>query len=209
MEYRILNTKNKMRNSVFSAPVSIQQRPIRELADSSKFKIQNSTLKGFTLIETIIYISAFALLSLAAMQATIVIMKSFYTLRLNQSVNVSATVALERMSREIRNAYDVDILNSTFSANPGRLTLMTKDALGANTTVEFYVSGNKLNMRVGGVDNGSLLTKTVTVTSLIFRPITTVNSKAVKVEMTLHDSRAGATQNTNFYDTIVLRGSVH
>lgn len=165
---------------------------------------------GFTLVETIIYVAAFAILSTAALQATIVVMKSFYTLRLNQSVNVSATVALERMSREIRNAYDIDTAQSTLGSSPGRLTINTKDELGANITIEFYVdSASKLNMKVDGVDNGPLVTKTVTVTNLVFRQITTTYSKAIKIEMTLHDSRGATTQSSKYYDTIVLRGSIH
>ncbi len=174
-----------------------------------KFYLKNSQ-SGFTLVETVIYVAAFAVLSVAALQATIVVMKSFYTLRLNQSINGSATVALERMSREIRNAYDVDGAASTFGVSPGRLTLKTKDDAGANTTVEFYVdAASQLGIKVGGTDNGLLVTKTVTVTNLIFRSISTTNSKAIKIEMTLHDSRAAASQEVKFYDTIVLRGSVH
>lgn len=177
---------------------------------SGKAILRKKLVGGFTLVETIIYIAAFAVLSTAALQATIVIMKSFYTLRLNQSVNVSATVALERMSREIRNAYDVDTAQSTLGGSPGRLTLNTKDDLGANTTIEFYVdAANQLNMKIGGVDNGPLVTKTVTLTNLIFQPITTTNSKAIKIDMTLRDSRAAAAQSSKLYDTIILRGSVH
>lgn len=165
---------------------------------------------GFTLIEMIIYVAFFALLSVLAVQGTLMVMKAFYTLRLNQSVNESATVALERMSREIRNAYDVDTTQSTLDANPGRLTLKTKDAAGVNTTVEFYMDGaNQLNLKVGGVDNGPLVTKTVTLTNLVFRLVTTTNSKALKVEVTFRDSRSTSAQSSKFYDTIVLRGSVH
>lgn len=171
---------------------------------------QSPTRRGFTLVEMIIYIAFFAILSVLTVNATIMIMRSFYTLRLNQSVNQSATVALERLSREIRNAYDIDTANSTLGSNPGRLMLRTKDAVGANTTMEFYVDGaNQLRLKEGGIDKGSLVTKTVTLTDLVFRSITTLNSKAVKVEMTLHDSRATTTQAVKFYDTIVLRGSVH
>lgn len=165
---------------------------------------------GFTLIEMIIYIAFFAILSVVAVNGTIVVMKSFYELRLTQSVNSSATVALERMSREIRNAYDIDLTQSTFGTSPGRLTLKTKDSLGANTTMEFYVDGsNQLNLREGGVDKGQLVTKTVSLTNLVFRSITTTNSKAIKIEMTLKDSRAASAQTVKLYDTIVLRGSVH
>lgn len=166
--------------------------------------------RGFTLVEMIIYIAFFAVLSVLAVNVTVMVMRSFYTLRLNQSVNQSAMVALERLSREIRNAYDIDTAQSTLGSSPGRLTLNTKDAVGANTTMEFYMDGaSQLRLKEGGVDKGSLVTKTVTLTDLVFRSIATLNSKAVKVEMTLHDSRATTTQAVKFYDTIVLRGSVH
>ena len=176
----------------------------------SIFNIQHSTRRGFTLVEMIIYIAFFAVLSVLAVNATIMVMKSFYTLRLNQSVNQSATVALERLSREIRNAYDIDTANSTLGSSPGRLTLNTKDSVGANTTMEFYMdASSQLRLKEGGVEKGALVTKSVTLTNLVFLSISMTNSKAVKVEMTLHDSRATTTQAVKFYDTIVLRGSVH
>lgn len=165
--------------------------------------------QGFTLVEMIIYIAFFAVLSLLALEATLVVMKSFYTLRLTQSVNQSATVGLERMSREIRDAYDIDTTNSTFGTSPGRLTLKTKDSSDANTTIEFYVSGSQMGIKEGGIDQGSLMTKNATITNLIFRFITTANSKAVKIEMTIHDARTVLKQDAKFYDTIILRGSVH
>lgn len=174
--------------------------------------------RGFTLVEMIIYVAFFAVLSVLSINATILVMKSFYTLRINQSISQSATTALERMSREIRNAYDIDTLNTTPLTSPGRLTLLTKTDTGALTTAEFYVTaGNQINMKVGGVDKGSLMTKTVTATNLVFRLITTANasttiSKAVKIEMTLRDSRdtrSGFTKTVKYYDTIVLRGSMH
>ena len=170
---------------------------------------------GFTLVEMIIYIAFFAMLSVLAINATIMVMKSFYTLRINQSISQSATTALERMSREIRNAYNIDTANSTLGTSPGRLTLMTKDDLGALTTVEFYnTAGNQVNMKVGGVDQGSLMTKTVTATNLVFHSMnngtaTTTNSKAVKIEMTLTDNRSGISKTVKYYDTLVLRGSMH
>jgi len=192
----------------------IIQRGIKNIQNSI-FKIRYSAQKGFTLVEMIIYIAFFAMLSVLAINATIMVMKSFYTLRINQSISQSATTALERMSREIRNAYSIDMVNSTFGTNPGRLTLLTKDDLGALTTIEFYTTaGNQINMKVGGVEQGSLMTKTVLATNLVFRSMyngtaTSTNSKAVKIEMTLADNRAGISKTVKYYDTIVLRGSMH
>lgn len=164
---------------------------------------------GFTLVEMIIYIAFFAILSILAIEALMVVTKSFYTLRLTQNINQSATTALERMSREVRNAYDIDTASSTFNTNPGYLVLRTKDASGANTTVEFYVNGNQIGIKEGGVDKGSLMAKSTTVTNLVFRQITTANSKAIKIEMSLHDTHGVLSRDAVFYDTILLRGSTH
>ena len=166
--------------------------------------------RGFTLVEMIIYIGLFALLSILAVNATIMVMRSFYMLRITQNISQSATTALERMTREIRNAYSIDVANSTFNASPGRLTLQTKDDFGALTTVEFYVdAGNQLNRRIGDADKGSLMGKGVTLTNLVFRSMTNTNSKAIKIEMTLQDSHSTIAKTVKFYDTIVLRGSIH
>ena len=164
---------------------------------------------GFTLVEMIIYIAFFAVLSVLAIESTIIVMKSFYSIRLTQNINQSATVGLERMSREIRNAYDIDTTQSTFGVNPGRLTLRTKDAGGANTTIEFYVSGSQLFIKEGVVDRGSLMTKNAVLTNLVFRQIANPNSRAVKIEMAIRDTRGVLQKDVNFYDTIILRGSVN
>lgn len=166
--------------------------------------------KGFTLVEMVLYVAFFALLSVLAIQATITVMKAFYTLRISQSLTESATTAMERMSREIRNAYDVDSANSTFATSTGRLTVRTKDDIGALSTTEFFLDGqNKLNLKLGGVDQGTLVTKTVSVSSLVFNLITNANTKAVKIEMTISDSRSLPVKSVRFYDTIMLRGTVH
>ncbi len=164
---------------------------------------------GFTLVEMIVYIAFFAVLSILAVNATLIVMKSFYSIRLTQNINQSATVGLERMSREIRNAYEIDTVNSTFATNPGRLTLRTKDSSGANTTIEFYVNGNQLFIKEGNVDKGSLMTKNAVLTNLVFRQIANPNSRAVKIEMTIRDTRGAMQKDVNFYNTIILRGSVN
>lgn len=168
---------------------------------------RNLRNKGFTLIETIVYAVFVAILTVVTIQALTIAMNSFYKLRLVQNVDQSATVGLERMSREIRNAYSIDTTQSTFDTNPGRLTLLTKDQLGMTTTIEFYVSGSDLRFKQGGVDMGSLLTKNAVVSNLIFKQIANPNSRAVKIEMTLGDTRGTLQNSENFYNTVILRGS--
>lgn len=171
---------------------------------------KKKNLGGFTLVEMVIYVAFVAILSVLAITATLTVMKAFSSLRLTRDINQSATVALERMSREIRNAYDVDTAQSTLGTSPGRLMLNTKDSLGANTTVEFYVDGsNQLGVKEGGIDKGTLMAKNVTLTNMVFNQIATGNSKAIKINMTIRDAYGILAQATKFYNTIVLRGSVH
>ena len=166
------------------------------------------TRGGFSLIEMVIYASFLAVFSVVAVQALFVVTRSFYTLRTTQSLTTSAVGVLERMSREIRNAYDIDVVNSALDVNPGRLTLRTKDSSGNETTVEFYIQGSRVFIKENGVDKGSLMTASATVQSLVFRSVTTANSKAVKIELSLHDEAHNLGQTSVFYDTIGLRGSV-
>ncbi len=165
--------------------------------------------QGFSLVEMVIYLGFFAVLSVLSLQGTIIAMKSFYSLRLTQSINQSASVSMDRLSREIMVAYSIDELQSTFGVNPGRLMVNTKTIDGVLTTREFYVTGNQLAVREGGVDKGSLMTKNVTLSNLVFRRITTAESLAVKIEMTLRDNRAVPPKDVKFYTTVVLRGSIN
>lgn len=162
---------------------------------------------GFTLIETIVYVSFLAILVAVTIQSLFVVMNSFYKLRLTQNVNQSATVGLERMSREIRNAYAIDATNSVFGTNPGRLTLKKKDSSGADTTIEFYVSSSELRFKEGGIDKGSLMTKNARLTNLVFTQMANPVSSGIRIEMTILDTRSALQQSAKFYNTVVLRGS--
>ena len=167
-------------------------------------------INGFSLVEMIIYLAFFAILSILAINATILVMKSFYSLRLDENINQSATTAMERMSREIRNAYDVNTVSSILDTSPGMLTLLTRSYGGTNTIIVFYVdASNQPHMSIDGVDNGPLVSKTITVTNLVFHLLTGPKSMAVKIEMTLHDSHSTIAKSIKFYDTIVLRGSIN
>lgn len=166
--------------------------------------------EGFTLIELIIYIAFLAAITLLAIESIVSVMKGLSAMRVDQSINESATTALERISRETRNALSVDTTNSILNTNPGKLVLNTLDASSTVIAMEFYVANGQIGIRKAGVDAGSLMTKYATTTSLIFRQSTTTNSTAIKVELSLQDTRSSSTTPPlSFYDTIILRGTVH
>ncbi len=167
-------------------------------------KIKNK--KGFGLIEIIIYIAIFTAISILVINSFIVILSSFNTTNMNRKLLESSSTVMERVSREIRKAKNIDIANSTLGSTPGVLQLNTTDGAGNNATIKFIVASQTLNLYRNNNLIGNLLNQDVSITNLVFRRIQTANGEAVKVEMTLRYSSGHNTKSENFYDTIVLRG---
>lgn len=166
-------------------------------------KLEN---KGFTLIEMIIYAGILSVLTIVTVNATFSAIKSFAEFRVSRDLNSSASSLMERMTREIRMAHGIDEAQSTFGANPGRLTLLTEDSSGANTTVEFYVENGTLKIKEGGVAMGALTSSSTAVTNFIVRSLSNPKSSAIKTELGLTAARSGISKSGNFYSTIILRG---
>jgi hypothetical protein len=110
------------------------------------------------------------------------------------------------MSYEIRLANNIRTGTSTLGSSPGVLDLDSVDSGGTAQTVKFDVSSGDLNLSYNGTLQASILAPNIDVTSLIFRKITTTNSTAVKVEITLQDTRDRTGLTEKFSDTIILRG---
>jgi len=164
-------------------------------------------MHGFTLVEMIVYAAILGIIAVLSINSMLAMTRAFTDLRVSRDLNSSATALFERLTRDIRGAYDIDVTQSTFGAHPGQLMLNTKDASGADTTIQFYVTGSSVNIREGGVDQGSIMTTGTTVSSFVVRQLTSTNTKAVKVEATISATRGNITKTRNFYTTVVLRGT--
>ncbi len=161
--------------------------------------------RGFSLIETLVYIAIFTMLSIVVINALIVMIKSFRQTAVEADFLQNAEL-FERMSREIRQAKSINV-TSVFGSSPGDLKLNSTDSSGVAKTVEFLLSGQNLQFKENGVLTGNLNTSNIQITSLIFRQITTAKGKAIKIEMSVKDTRDKAGRTENFYDTIEMRGS--
>lgn len=167
-------------------------------------KTQNKN--GFSLIEIMVYLAIFTTLSILVINSFIVILSSFNTTSMNRKLLESGTISMERISREIRYAKNIDIVNSFLGSNPGALQLNSTDSSGNFMTVKFINENSNLNLYKNDNLEGNLLGQNISVTNLIFSRITTTESEAVKIEMTLQYSGGNNIKSENFYDTIVLRG---
>ncbi|MCX6717823.1 MAG: hypothetical protein NTU76_04080 [Candidatus Taylorbacteria bacterium] len=167
-------------------------------------------VSGFALVEMIVYISIMVIIMIALINIIISITKSNRFSSIENNIKNSAISGLEEITREIRNAKSIDYNQSVFSSSNGKLFLNTLDQNGSIKTIKFYLENQTLKEDVGGVatsTGGSLTQKDVKVLSMTFKPIDTLKSKAVKIELVLSSSNNDFVRNENFYSTVVLRGS--
>ena len=164
-----------------------------------------SLSNGFSLVETIIYLAIFTMVSVLVINSFITVMGSFAVTRTNRSLLEAGVNGMERMSREIRQASSIDLANSNLTN--GILQLNSTETNGDPIVIKFSKEGSILNLYQGGSLSGSLLGENIALDSLIFRRIATAHGEAVKIEMILSDTRSKINKTENFYNTIILRGS--
>jgi len=159
-------------------------------------KINN---KGYVLLETVFYILLFAIISIAVINAMITMTKAFKE-TLIQSELMQGGNVMERISREIRQAYGIN------SITVNSLKINTKDNNGVNKTVEFLLSGSDIRLLENDVFTGNLNTSNVAITDINFTQINTLKGTAVKISLTVKSNHDLQDRNETFYDTVVLRG---
>jgi type II secretory pathway pseudopilin PulG len=171
---------------------------------------QKKTILGFSLIEILIYLSIFTVLSTLIINLFIVITSSFHFTHINRKLLEAGMVSMERISQEIRLSNEIDLTNSTIES----LVLKSNNIAGGPVITQFKKEGNQLiinkddtNNNSADIDDTSLLDEKVIVDSLIFNYINTGISQAVRIQLSLSYSSGNNTKTANFYNTIILRGS--
>ncbi len=162
---------------------------------------QKNFKSGYALLELLFYVVFFVTFSLIVINAMIVMTKSFRETSIQGELAQSGAI-LERISREIKQAYSIDPASTADD-----LKLNAKNDAGANKTVEFLLSGSNLQLLENSVLTGNLNAPNIIVTGLTFTQITTVKGKAIKIVLSIRSSNDSSARVQYFYDTVVLRGS--
>ncbi len=172
-----------------------------------KYKETKKYNGGYALPEVIVYLTLFVLMSVLVVNMLLTMSKAFSEIRANRDMTRSGSSMMERITREIQNAESIDTVNSTFGTSPGVLTLSGHNSSGTARTIKFSVSSGTVHVYENGVDQGLLSANPTTETSLLFYNITTTHGSAVRVVITLTDTRGTNVRTENFYTTAALRGS--
>lgn len=167
-------------------------------------KIYKQKQKGFSIVEIIIYLAIFTMVSILVINSFITVTKSFEITRTNRDLLESGINSMERLSREIRQANSIDLANSNLAG--GVLQLNSTDDLSNPLTIKFIKESFLLNLYQDSLLSGNLLGQNIEIDSLVFRRIVTTEGEAIKIEMTIHDSNSDINKSVNFYNTIILRG---
>jgi len=159
----------------------------------------NKKNSGNTLIETLFYISLFAVLSIVLIDVMIIMTKSFKETRIQGELIQGSTI-LERISRELRQADD-------FSYGSNILTVNTKDISNNSKTVTFTFANPNIQIVDSVLGNlGNLNTANISVSGFVVSPITTIKGKAANLSLSIRSNNDSTNRIENFYNTVVLRG---
>ncbi len=167
----------------------------------------NKSSRGFTLVETLVYVTLVAMLLLVIVQISAAVSASYKTSRVYLEVNSTALSAFSRFSRDIRRATGVDAIASTLEASSGKLVLQMKRDDGTNDVTVLYLEGEKVKVLENDAYLGDLTPSGVAISNLTFRLFSVASTTAVRVEMTIAPQEETQVPALNFYGTYVLRGS--
>lgn len=165
----------------------------------------NKYKQGYTLVEALIYIAVFVILSFAVMSLLLSVME---TNRKSSPINAlsrGATSALEIITREIRGATSLDALNSDFATSSGRLSLNSLDASDNPRTVMFYLESGQVKIQENGVYIGPLSPSDVAVTALYFNLATSTGQSLLKIELDMSAGSGNYQKSDKFYSSVSLR----
>jgi len=167
----------------------------------------NINTRGFSLVETIIYIAILSIIVSALVVTAVSLLNTFTRLRAAQDISQASTVTLERLTRELRFANAVDTGASTLGSNPGTLVLHTVDASDTPTTVTTTLSGGRVMMQMGSGALVPLTHANVTISNLTFTHVVGTETEAVRVDLTAERAVKGATSTKQYRTFVVLDAS--
>jgi prepilin-type N-terminal cleavage/methylation domain-containing protein len=165
------------------------------------------TKRAFSLVEVLIAVAIFSLISLSAVSLLSLILHSQLHQQAVRNVEAEGNYALYQITQSIRNASSVT--SPVAGASGSSLTLAVVSLPAENPTV-ISVSGTTISLKKGTNTAVVLTSPDVQVTSLTVANITASGSKgSVRVSITLANTHAAAhpeaSYSETFYTTVSLR----
>lgn len=164
------------------------------------------TKKGISILEIIIYFSMLSVLTVVVISSLMSLFKSYSVIKLQQDVETSAIQIIDKIERDVRDADNIVVGQSSFSVPEGSLALtVTQDSVAH--VYRYYSASSTLKVSKNGTYLGDLSQPSVRVDSFIVRQIVGTSTTAVKIELGLQATPRYGTSTIykSFYTTVQLR----
>lgn len=149
-------------------------------------QLRNNWCQGFTLIETLIYITVVGLAISSFIVFSISVLNSRNKTYVVQEVHANTRFALEIINQKIRASNGVNIADSSFDTDPGFLSLGMASSTLNPTTIGLSKDDGILGIKEGAFATTSIISDEVKITRLVFTDMTGHDStKNVRIEMTV------------------------
>jgi ABC-type lipoprotein release transport system permease subunit len=160
-----------------------------------------TSASGVGAVELVIYTAILGLLTVAVITTTLSLNSTFQKSRAERVLVSAGSTAIERVTRDIRDADSINVPASTLNATSSVLTLVT----GATTT-QYRLQNETLLVTVNGVDLGAVTAQNIRATSFVAVRYTSPKSDMVRIILDLTRTDRFATSTKRFTTSAVLRG---
>lgn len=141
--------------------------------------------RGFTLVETLIYIAIIGSALLSFVTFSISISNIRNKVFVVQEVQSSNRIALELVSQRVRSATGVNTGTSIFGIDPGRLSLSMADAAKDPTIIDLDADDGRLRIAEGTNPPIYLTSSRLIVPSLVFTDLTDTDERPnIRIDLT-------------------------
>ena len=162
--------------------------------------------KGFTLLETLIYIAVLAIIMGAITSYFLWAIKSSIKSQVMGETLDNTRRTMEIMISEIREAEGIYTETSSFGSHPGQLSLETTKYVPTDerrTYIDFYISDGRLALKKESQDSIYLTSERVEVTNLVFSQI--VSGAAFSIQIDLQVNWKDTTGRPEYQASVNLR----
>jgi hypothetical protein len=166
------------------------------------------TKKGFSLIETIIYISGLVIIVLAVSGLTVKILSLYKDLVIIPRTDQAAIAVIDKIVKDVRSGVSVDTNNSLLDTGLGSLALNSQED-GVIFTKKFGYENGRIYYQEngGGMSTDYITPDDFEVTEIRFTRIYTGISEAIRVDLDFTYQNRGVPVTKEYTGLSILRKS--
>ena len=171
-----------------------------------KLKNRYKKISGFALTELLVYMTGLLMLGVVL----IVILSQFYSLYreiiIVPRVDRAGLLIMDRFSKEVRSAKQVDLVESQLGVTQGVLDL---DVIGVGGLIDkkFYVENGVIKYKEGSSESVSLTSDDIYVSNFNFDFIATPVSQAIRLTVEIQFIVNNQIETKTYTGFAILRGS--